>query len=92
MLYLFREVNLQGGFFFTFVLSSLDRELHSRIVRKCKKIYASCMYLYSRNPKCYCNVSYESCKSSECSRRDFFRFPKIMVGFLVIMLQTCLIL
>ena len=39
MLYLFREVNLQGGFFFTFVLSSLDRELHSRIhvVRKCKK-------------------------------------------------------
>ena len=60
MLYLFREVNLQGGFFFTFVLSSLDRELHSRIVRKCKKRYASCMYLYSRNPKCYCNVSYES--------------------------------
>ena len=58
MLYLFREVNLQGGFFFTFVLSPLDRELHSRIVRKCKKRYASC--IYSRNPKCYCNVSYES--------------------------------
>ena len=37
MLYLFREVNLQGGIFFTFVLSSLDRELHFRIVRKCKK-------------------------------------------------------
>ena len=55
MLYLFRKVNLQGGFFFTFVLSSLDRELHSRIVRKCKTRYASCMYL----PKCYCNVSYE---------------------------------
>ena len=37
MLYLFREVNLQGG-----LLSSLDRELHSRIVRKCKKRYVSC--------------------------------------------------
>ena len=57
MLYLLREVNLQGGFF---VSSSLDRELHSRIVRKCKKRYTSFIYLYSRNPKCYCNVSYES--------------------------------
>ena len=42
MRYLFREVNLQGGIFFCFVLSSSDRELHSHLVRKCEKRYASC--------------------------------------------------
>ena len=60
MLYLFREVNLQGGIFLSFVLLSSDRELHSRLVRKCDKRYASCMYRYSSNPTWYCKVSYQS--------------------------------
>ena len=38
MLYLFKEVNLQGGLFILFVLSLSDCDLHSCIVRKCKKI------------------------------------------------------
>ena len=54
LLYLFREVNLQEGFLFCFVLSSSDREsLHSRLVLKCEKRYTSCMYLYSSNLKCF---------------------------------------
>ena len=76
MLYLFREVNLQGGFFFIFVLSSLDRELHSRIVRKCKRRYASCMYLYSSNPKCYCNVSMNPERAVNAPGGTFFVFQK----------------
>ena len=53
MFYLFREVNLQGGFFVTFVLLASDRMLHPPIVRKCKRRYDSCMYLSSCNPKCF---------------------------------------
>ena len=50
MLYLLREVNLQGGFFyFCFIVINW---IVSYTLESAKKRYALC--------KCYCNVSYES--------------------------------
>ena len=61
---------------------------HRHIVVEDINWYTSCMYLFTSHPKWFCNSMNESEVFSECSRRDFFRFLKIVLGFLSILPQT----
>ena len=76
------EVILQGGIFFSVLLY-----LHPIIVEGINW-HASCIYLFTCHPKWFCNSTNESYVFSECSRRDYFRFLKIVLGFLNTLPQT----
>ena len=61
--------------------------------KKVQKRYDLCMYLYSSNPNCFCNVSYNPERAVNAAGRTVFVFRiECMIGFLVTLPQKAMIL